>query len=255
VDQSAINWRSPVSKCLALAFALSTSLAVAQSPELLDSISPAEARQQAQRTLAAKGGPGAVAMSPMPTSPEFSWCQKHYEAAAKLKDQRVIYRVMNSHLQRAAQLLASKDAEDHYKGLAMIFACSWHASDKLKDRALATQIVDGYVMGYLDRANPLEQNWLSKTGLLTLATAVYIQAEDWERCVASYQEFLRHARKRSDDNTADACRLKLAYYLLKLNRPEEAKEYLDGIDPRGSLAGGADKLRPQLEAALKAKKP
>jgi len=223
-----------------------------QSPELADKILPIEARQAVQRYLTMKAG--TVAMSPVPQDGPASWCFKQYEAAAKTKDARITYRLISSHLQRASQLLDGADAQNHTMGLAMVMASANCAMERLKDGWLASHIVDGYLLGHLDRANPSDQSYVGKTSLLTIACAIYLQAGEVERYAAAYQEMLQHALKKSDDNTADAARLKLADAMLKLNRPEKAKEYLDAIGPQSSLSGGASKLLPKVMAALKAKK-
>jgi hypothetical protein len=87
---------------------------VAQGAQPASKVEPEKVRQSIQRALTAKGG--LVPMSAIPQGGPASWCYKQYEAAAKFKDVRLTYRLLNSHLQRASQLLASDNANNHAMG-------------------------------------------------------------------------------------------------------------------------------------------
>jgi len=71
-----------------------------------ESADPAKVREAVGRYLAQKGGP--VQMSTIPTDGPASWCSKQYDAAAKYKDPKIMYRVVHAHLLRADQLLKGK---------------------------------------------------------------------------------------------------------------------------------------------------
>ena len=214
---------------------------------------PEEVRKAVHGYLVKKGGPSQ--MSQMPNQSPISWCQKQYDAAAKTKDPKALYRLVDSHLLRAGELFKSKKKEDHYTAFGMVIAAGLCSADRLKDKGLTIGVADAYLMPNLGLAHESDQNYLCKQNLLTYALAFYGQSGADQKYITGYKSLLEIAVARGDDNTADAARLKLSEALLKQGELHEALQHLQSVDPRGSLSTGATQLIAKVRKAIEAKKP
>jgi hypothetical protein len=214
---------------------------------------PEDVPQAIHRYLVQKVG-GTTPMSQVPGASPIGWCQKQYDAAAKTKDPKVLYRLVDSHLLRAGELFKSKKKEDHYTAFGMVIAVELCCADKLKDKWLTGAVADGYLMANLGLAHESEQNYLGRQNLITYAIAFYGQSGEDLKYIKGYKALLEIAISRSDDNSADAARLKLGEALLKQGELQEALEYLQAVDPRGSLSTGAAQLAAKVRKAIEAKK-
>lgn len=120
----------------------------------------------------------------------------------------------------------------------------------VKDGELAQQIADAYLMPHLQDADPNPSSYLSKQELLEIAVSAYGAAKDADKFLAGLKMLLENA---PNPNVADGARLRLAVFLDRQGRYQEALDYLKQISPDEGV-GGARALIPEIEKKLQEQK-
>jgi tetratricopeptide (TPR) repeat protein len=229
------------------------SVAAPNAPCALQELSPTEVKElkeEISRYLDKKAGP-APKLQPRPGKNVDSWCLEQYDAAAKLKNPKLVYQLIHGHLPIAERFLQSPKKQDKQMGLDIVSIAAYRAIELVQDKWLAPALAEAYLLPNFDAANEREGQGLSKFSLLQDVAWVYKQVGETEKYIEIYKRMLAGS---DSDNTMDACRVRLAVALEKLGKYEEALRHLKEIDPKGGLSGSRADLIPIMEKKLKEQK-
>lgn len=196
---------------------------------------------------------GAPPKLQQPKLPLYKWALQVFEPAAKAKNTKQLYQLIHGFLPVLERMLQSKDAEERRGALVVLTYISTYAIDDLNDKWLAPKICEAYTLPNVMSAHLREGKYPSVTGVLMEVGYVYRLTGETEKYLEIYKFMLSHESSWGSDNSMDACRVRIAVALDKLGRQKEAIEFLEAIDPKGSLSGSRDDLLKSIKKKLPAK--
>ncbi|MBY0526607.1 MAG: hypothetical protein K2R98_24640 [Gemmataceae bacterium] len=205
-----------------------------------------EMKQAIQRYITQKSGKQAFGTS-VPKGDPSVWAWETYEASKK-QDNKILYAWIAEHLLVAdKRYLSSTERTERRKGLGVASKACQCALSRLKDSTLAVKIADTYIIPHLGDASLTHYDYLGAENVIEVAISAYAEAQDSHKFVHGLGLLLESAHNR---NTADATRLRLAVFLHREGRHEEALHYLNSIDDNSGV-DGAKKLIPQVEKKIR----
>jgi len=136
---------------------------------------------------------GSVAAAGAPTGDAQVWCMRQYQAALKQPDsEKLILRILYSHLKKANQLAQSTDVKVRRSALAMRLEAAKSAAAHLKDKWLVAKICDAYLLPHLADCHPSNSEPLSMEDVLSTLIYCYKTAGDDKGYLAGYKLSLLH---------------------------------------------------------------
>jgi hypothetical protein len=175
---------------------------------------------------------------------DYKICNLQYQAC---KDERTILRLLTRHVAVADQLMKSKANGDSQRGLLIAYAAQNCASLLLKDNILAAGIAVGMIQPNI---NVAEDDFNSSKGRINIANEILDAVktiDDDNAIISAFMMILKLTEKHP--NTADAYRIKYAYYQYLHNRYKEALVIMDTLI-ESNMITGSQQLRKDIENKL-----
>jgi hypothetical protein len=175
---------------------------------------------------------------------DYKICNLQYQAC---KDERTILRLLTRHIAVADQLMKSKTNNDGKRGLLIANSAQQCAVLLLKDNILAAGIAVGMIQPNINLA---DEDFNSSKGRINIANEILdaVKTIDDDNAIISvYNMILKLTGKHP--NTADAYKIKYAYYQYQHSRYKEALAIMDTlVEP--NMITGSQQLRKDIEDKL-----
>lgn len=221
-------------------------------PPPADEPTPAEMQGYVFQYLEKKvGPPGPGVLKPKEGPDE---CRDMYKAAAKAKNTRQLYSLVQSHLKTAEHRLKDKDVAVQRVGLAIAAAAGECAVHDLKDNWLGPHVAEAFVMPYLDLANTDTTTLDNAVDMVQSAWVIFRDSGDKKRTIKACERYVDIAASVSS-NALDGARIHLAVALENDDQLNAALKVLESVDPKDSLSGSREDLLRRVKGKIAKQTP